>query len=533
MYSKSQQSLSWLKTALYSASGALAVTAFFSMTAPTKVLAQDVCPKRGGVMKTVDMHYKIVDPTQRANPIYFMRLVYDSLLDIQYDLSLAPGLASEMPQQVDSKTFVFKLRKGVKFHDGTDFDAAAVKFNVDRLIAGKVKSPYTGSWKKFTKAVTAVDSHTVKFELKEEWPSFLWGVAATLGVASPTAVKKLGKDYGLKGAAGTGPFMFDKFQPKKMLGLKRNPNYYRKGEPCLDGFEARTIKSGSVRILSLKKGDLDVINTFPESQFPQLKSEKNVTVQEGKSSTLTVLPMNTKHPALKDKRVRQAIQYAVNGQQLIDNVYRGAGVMIESIFPSWHPGFIKAADVSPIRQNIDKAKALLKEAGYGPGGKKLILNLETGSGGAHIQRGVLIQAQLKAVGIDLKVKNISGGQMFANMRSGNYQLVLWQMLGGPNMKDYAWNLYSSGGGNNVTFYNKPGGFQNARVNELANEIVKTEDPIKVKAQIQELQKLVFDDVPMIFLNYRNHRTARQAYVKNFRTGKLKGREDIRRVWMDK
>ena len=120
-----------------------------------------------------------------------------------------------------------------------------------------------------------------------------------------------------------------------MLGLKRNPNYYRKGEPCLAGFQARTIKSGSVRILSLKKGDLDVINTFPESQFPQLKSEKTITVQEGKSSTLTLLPMNTKIPALKDKRVRQAIQYAVNGQQLIDNVYRGAGVMIESIFPSW------------------------------------------------------------------------------------------------------------------------------------------------------------------------------------------------------
>ena len=325
-------SRSLLRTLLYSASGALAVTAFASLALPETSHAQNACPKQGGVLKTVDMHYKLVDPTQRANPIYFMRLVYDSLLDIQFDLSLEPGLASAMPQKVDSKTYVFKLRKGVKFHDGTDFNAEAVKFNVERIIAGKVKSPYTGSWKKFTKAVTAVDAHTVKFELKEEWPSFLWGVASSLGIASPTMIKKLGKAYGIKGAAGTGPFMFDKFQPQKMLGLKRNPNYYRKGEPCLAGFQARTIKSGSVRILSLKKGDLDVINTFPESQFPQLAKEKTITVQEGKSSTLTLLPMNTKIPALADKRVRQAIQYAVNGQQLIDNVYRGAGVMIESIF---------------------------------------------------------------------------------------------------------------------------------------------------------------------------------------------------------
>ena len=207
--------------------------------------------------------------------------------------------------------------------------------------------------------------------------------------------------------------------------------------------------------------------------------------------------------------------------------------MIESIFPPWHPGFTKAGDLSPIRQNVQKAKALLADAGYGSGGKKLVLELETGSGGAHVQRGILLQAQLKAVGVQLNVKNISGGQMFANMRSGNYQMALWQMLGGPNMKYYAWDLYSSGGGNNVTYYNKKGGVQNARANELANEIVKTEDPSKVKAQINELQKIVFDDVPYIYLNYRNHRTARQSYIKNFKTGKLKGREDLRRVWIDK
>ena len=107
------------------------------------------------------------------------------------------------------------------------------------------------------------------------------------------------------------------------------------------------------------------------------------------------------------------------------------------------------------------------------------------------------------------------------------------MLGGPTMKEYVWNMYSAEGTNNHTFYNKEGGYQNARVDVLANEIVKTEDPGEVKDKIRELQKLVFDDVPYIYLNFRNHRTARQTYVRNFQTGKLKGREDIRRVWLDK
>lgn len=512
---------------------AVAAVVAAGMSTATVAVADEICPKRGGVLKTVDMHYKLLDPTQRANPIYQMRLVYDSLLDINYDLSLAPGLAEAMPEQVDETTFVFKLRKGVKFHDGSEFNADAVKFNVDRLIEGKVSSPYSGTWKRFIKDVKVVDDYTVRFEFKEAWPSFLWEAASSLRIGSPTKIKELGKDYGIKGASGTGPFMFSAFQAKKSLNLVRNPNYYRKGEPCLDGYQARTIKSGSVRILSVKKGDLDVINTFPESQFPQFDGVTDVIIEEGKASTLTILPLNTKHPALADKRVRQAIQLAVNGKELIDNVYGGAGEEIESIFPPWHPGYIKADDLSPIRQNVEKAKQLLSEAGYGPGKKPLVLNMETGSGGAHVQRGVLIQAQLKAIGIELKVKNISMGQALSNMYQGNYHMILWQMLGGPNMKDYAWNLFSGDGSGNYTFYNKEGGYQNPRANELANKIVKTEDPSTVQAEIKELQKLVFEDVPYIFLNYRNHRTARQNYVKNFKTGKLKGREDFRRVWLDK
>jgi len=496
-------------------------------------MADEICPQRGGVLRTVDMHLTAVDPTQQANPVYQTYLVYDSLIDTEYDLSLSPGLAEAMPEQIDDMTFVFKLRQGIKFHDGTDFNAEAVKYNVDRLIDGGVKSPHSATWKRFTKAVTVVDDHTVQFEFNESWPTFLWDVASKLLIGSPTMMAELGESYGVKAAAGTGPFMFDEFKSKDLLSLVRNPDYYREGEPCLDGYLARTIESGTVRILSLKKGDLDVINTFPESQFPQFEGADDITIQEGAASTLTLLPMNTRHPALADKRVRQAIQYAINGQEIIDNVYGGAGVEIDSIFPPWHPGYIKAEKISALRQDVDKAKALLAEAGFGPEGEKLVLNLATGPGGAHVQRGVLIQAQLANVGIDLKVSNISYGQALSNMYAGNYEMFLWQMLGGPNMKDYAWDLFSADGAGNYTFYNKDGGYQNARANELANEIVLTEDPSIVQEQIKELQQLVFEDVPYIFVNYRNHRSAHQSYVKNFKTGKLKGKEDLRRVWLDK
>ena len=495
-------------------------------------VAEFKCPKTGGIFRTVDLAHPSMDAGVRNNPVYYSFLIYDSLLDMTYDLGVAPGLASEVPKKSSDGSYTFNLRKGVKFHDGTEFNAKAVGFNVERLKSGKVASPYSGMWRKFLKSYEIIDSHTIKFIPNGEWPTFLWDVASSLRIASPTAVEKAGRDYGTKVAVGTGPFIMKSFKAKDHLHLDRNPNYYRKGLPCLGGFKAKLIPSGTVRILKLKKGELDTINTFPESQFPQFKGS-NLILQEGKASTFTLIPMNTKHPVLKKKKIRQAIQYAINGKELIDNVYRGAGEEVDGIFPPWHPAFVKTEDLSKIRQDISKAKQLLKEEGYGPGGKKLKLQMLHGSGGAHVQRAVLIQAQLKKVGIDLSISKSKMGALLKKMYTGKYELALWQMLGGPTIQEFTWSMYHSGGSNNPSNYNKKGGYQNPEAEKILDELVKTNDPAVGKPLIIKLQKIIFDDVPVAFANWRNHRTVRNPWVKNFKTGKLKGMEDLRKVWLDK
>jgi glutathione transport system substrate-binding protein len=520
----------WLK-----ASGGLAGLALVGMLgAPTgAALAQEVCPQRGGTIKTVDMNYADMDPTAQIDPHSYLPMVYDSLIDVTTDLEYRPGLAEELPEQVGDASYVFKLREGVTFHDGTPFDAEAVKHNVDRIVAGDVITPHTGLWREWLDAVTVVDPQTVRFDLKRPWPDFYWGVASTLFFASPTALAQHGESYGTsaESTAGTGPFIMTAFAPKERIELERNPDYYRAGEPCVDGVVGTLISSGSVRLLGLQRGDLTNVYTFPESQLPLIEGADGIVIEEGEATTLTVLVVNTKHPALNDRRVRQAIQLAVDGQEIIDKVYRGRGQMIDGLFPPWHEGHVKATDLSPIRPDPDKAKALLAEAGYGPD-NPLRITLETYAAPAHVERSVLLQAQLKQVGIETEVRNIPSGQAQQNMLTGNFALSLWQMNGGPALIDYTWDLLSGESGKNNSNYNKPGGYQNPEVEPLLTTIAHAPNPEAVQEEIATLQEIVFQDVPYIYLNWRNHRDAWREELKSFKISKLKNFQDFRTVWIE-
>ena len=498
------------------------------------LLAQELCSKRGGTIKHGDMNWGHVDSTGKATPDGLIREIYDSLIDITWDLKYRPGLASALPKEINGTTYEFTLRKGVKFHDGTDFNADAVKFAMDRLVAGNLSapSPYTGVWKQWLDKVVVDGPYKVRILLKKAWPDFYWNMASTFFIPSPTAVKKHGKNFGTRGIVGTGPFMMKSFKPKERLEVVRNPNYYRSGEPCVDGVHSITMSSGSVRLLSLRKGDLTNVFTFPESQLPLIQDAPGIVIEEGKASTLTVLVVNTSKGALKDKKVRQALQYAVDGQEVIDKVYRGRGEPITGMMPPWHPAFRKFGNLSMIRQDANKAKALLAEAGFGPG-NPLKVDLQTFSAPAHVERSVVLQDQFKAVGVQTNVRNRRAGDVLEAMYSGRFDLVLFQVTGGPTLGSYSWNLVSGKSGRNYTFYNKPGGYQNANVERIATEAVGVLDGKKAADMMATIQSMVFEDAPYIYLNWRNHREAfNPSKVRNHHVSKLKNRQDWRQVWLD-
>ena len=506
---------------------------------PGPLMAEDdnwKCPKLGGIIKGVDMNWAHVDSTGKATTDGLVRLIYDGLIDVTWDLKYRPGLAKEMPKKISDTVFEFELRQGVKFHDGTEFNADAVKFAMDRLVAGgdqlTAPSQYTGIWRKNLEKMEILDSYTIRMHLKRPWPDLMWNLASTFFIPSPTAVRKYGKNFGTEGIVGTGPFKMKLFKSKERLEVVKNPDYYRPNEPCVDEVQQIAIHSGSVRLLSLRKGELTNVFTFPESQLPLIQNDPNINIFEGDASTLTVLTVNTSVDKLKDKKVRRALQYAVDGQEIIDKVYRGRGVMVTGIFPPWHPAYAKADDLSLIRQDVEKAKRLLKEAGYGPG-KPLKVDLQTFSAPAHAERSVVLQNQFKAVGIQVSVRNLPAGTVLENLHSGKYELVLYQYTGGPTVGTYTWDLYSGASTANPTFYNKPSGYGNPEVDTVMNKVAGIMDVAEAAKLAASVQQQIFDDAPYIFLNWRNHREAwNPKRVKNHNVSYLKNRQDWRRVWLD-
>lgn len=497
------------------------------------VAAQELsCGKMGGTIHTNAVARNTMDPAISVHPDYQINWLYDPIIRVTQDLEYVPWLVTAMPEEIAENTYAFELRDGIMFHDGTQLDAAAVKNAIDRIAGGEVTSTYTGDWSTNLDEVVVTGPLSFEIRLKQDWPQFLFILATSTHVPSPAALEELGEGFGVTGAVGSGPFKLSVFRPRERLELVRNDDYFMEGIPCLDGVVSTHVTSGSVRSLAIQSDEMQVLNTFPEAQVAELVAHPDVTVEEGENSTLTVLLVDTTDPVLSDARVRHAIQYGIDGQQSIDVVYNGTGGLVTGVYPAWHPGYVAMEDVSVLRPDAQKAAELLAEAGYGPD-KPLTFNLVTAPGQAHIDRAVLIQAQLAPLGINIEVESLPNAAFLQRQNAREFDLLLYQFDGGPGLADYTWGLFGAESGGNLTGYNQDGGVQNARAEELAGMIAAAGDAADVSDEVGEFQDLIMEDLPMIFVNYRNHRTAWRNEVKNFSTAKLKGHEDWYYVWLDK
>lgn len=307
-------------------------------------------------------------------------------------LELTPGLAESWTPNDDATVWTFTLRQGVKFHDGTAFNADAVVFNLQRFADPTFEFGYRAEGNTFSifpyifggfqgepsslwAGVEKVDENTVNVILTRPTPLFPNLIAASyFGISSPDAIKAAGIKYGTPegGAVGTGPFQFTEWQPGQSLTLTRFDGYW--GEPAkLPGVVVRFIADAPERLAELQAGSIDLTTDLAPEALTTIQNDPNLALTPLEPFNIAFLSLNLNNKPFDDPKVRQAIAYAIDKQAILDSFYGGVGAIADDFLPETL-GWARPTTLEAYPYDPAKAKALLAEAGYPDGFSTVVLS---------------------------------------------------------------------------------------------------------------------------------------------------------------
>tara|TARA_B100000029_G_scaffold115830_1_gene108425 strand:+ start:220 stop:1701 length:1482 start_codon:yes stop_codon:yes gene_type:complete len=323
--------------------------------------------------------------------------IFEGLTRIDERGEVGPGLATSWTVSDDLKSFTFNLRKNVKFTDGTDFDSGDVKFTFERNAGEKSTNKRKGRFENMA-SIDTPEPHTVVITLKEANPLLLFNLGESTGVI----VAPESAESNATNPVGTGPFKFVKWTKGDSVVLEKNASYRAPDAIRLNRVTFKFVGDANAQVAAMMARDVDV---FPRigalETLQQFENDSRFQVLQGTTEGETVLSTNNKRKPLNDARVRCAIAHALNRQEIIDGSEFGYATPIGSHFPPHHPAYVDLTDLRG--HDLDKARALLEEAGYG-GGLELTLQLPPPE---YARRsGEIIAAQLAKVGIKVAIENV-------------------------------------------------------------------------------------------------------------------------------
>jgi ABC-type transport system substrate-binding protein len=488
----------------------LAGVAFFAIAAAgmTAVHADDI--KQGGQMVVT---YK--DDVSTLDPAIgydwqnwsMIKSLFDGLMDYEPGTStLRKDLAEDYTISDDGKTFTFKLRKGVKFHNGREMTAEDVKYSLDRVTNPATQSPgagFFGSIKGFDKmadgsaksleGVTVVDPYTIKFELTRPDATFLHVMAINFSFVVPKEeVEKWGADFG-KHPVGTGAFKLGEWTLGQKLVFERNKDYWNAGLPKLDQITFEVGQEPVVALLRLQKGEVDVAGDgIPPAKFLEVKNDPTYAklIVEGGQLHTGYVTMKTTIKPFDNVKVRQAVNMAINKDRII-RIINGRAVPANQPLPPTMPGFAK--DYEGYKYDVEGAKRLLAEAGLADGFETELYVYNTDPQPRIAQA---IQQDLAAIGIKAEIKSLAQANVIAAGGEPDQAPMVWS--GGmawiadfPDPSNfYGPILGCSGavkGGWNWSYY------CNKALEERATAADSITDPAK-KAEREEAWRSIFLDI---------------------------------------
>lgn len=398
--------------------------------APLPLMAQEAV----FVLSTNEVGIPNYNPFTAVNTNAVFTMIYDTLVEQDGDLSFHPHLAESWDEAPDGMAWTFHLKPGVKFHNGDAFNAQAVVKWLEMFRTSE-NSYMTDAIDK----IEAVDDLTVKFVMKHPDPNILYNLSSSfMGVPDPAVVAEMGEDYGISEAVGTGPFKLESFTLGQETVLVRNDDYAwasplsaNQGPPTIKKLTLREIAEDSTAFLELKTGGVDALLSLPTDYLGEIGSDQSLALMKIAGQELYYMPINVTKEPFTDIRVREAAALAINQKEILENVFANYGAVANNFLISALPES-KIDPAYDISYNPDKANGLLDEAGWVMGsdgvrakdGKRLSVSLWTQSDSVFRRLTEVVQAQLKAVGIEATITTYDSSTIRDQYKTGEQQLAV-------------------------------------------------------------------------------------------------------------
>ena len=493
--------------------------------------------REGGTMQIVSCYKTFIQKSTReiAGQVDWLVSVFSDnagVIAFNDKLEPKPQLAESYEVSDDGLTYVFKLREGVKFHDGTEFTSEAVKINFERVLDPK-NALSRRTFFNFIDHVEALDKYRVKFVLKTPMSAFIARLANGTGqMICPSAIQKYGSDGLAFHACGTGPYILKDFNPSERLVVEKNPNYRVAGLPKLDGIRWIPVPENSTRAQMVLTGEADYVHAMPPELMKRVEESDIADALNKPSIQQRYLTMNTLQKPFDDIRVRQAIAYAINKKAYAKVVFDGFARPAASVLPPEIPGAV-SFDECPY--DPKKARELLKEAGY-PNG------FETQLWGAFnnstVNKGLqFLQQQLRQVGIKTTPRALEAGIMVDEVDSQTdpqkAPVRLWFVTWSNSTGEPDWGLrpfFDSRAVppalNNTSYYVNP------KVDALFDQGLGEVDAEKRAAIYGDIQKILWKDVPAVPLGFDNILAGVNKHLVNFQPTLDSGFDFYNAAWQE-
>jgi peptide/nickel transport system substrate-binding protein len=452
-------------------------------------------------------------------------LIYSRLTSLTADLTVQPDLAESWTISPDGKTYTFKLRQA-KFHNGDPLTSADVKFTFDRIlnVDGSVaKSLFTD-----IDHVDTPDDRTAVFVLKQPNVTILpYMASANASIVSQKVAEANGNDLSKKEAAiGSGPFKLAEWVPDNYMLLQANPDYFISGLPYLDGIRINVVpdQTGLIAALRTRAADMAIIEDARAAQ--SLRQEEGVTLDAKPSPNYNLLFVNTKRTPFDNLKVRQAMSYAIDRQQIVDAVALGEGDIAGPIAPALTQFALPTSQYSSYTRDVTKARQLLQEANVGP--IQFTMLTETSEPAYAKDIAQLVQQQLSEVGITMNIELLEFNQWVDRWLKADFDMAPGLNGGQADPDYYVFRYFTTDG--NLNFVTS---YQNQTVSDAIKQARTTTDLARRKQLYQTVQTTLVDEAPFLWLYVGRDYVAYQNTTKDFihiPTGNI---SFLRQTWLDK